>query len=153
MAVRYCAASGCRRSTVAAMRATLLLMNCLERIQAHGDLCRVEPRKHGSYIHNRQCAQKNFHRPVKPYGPAERLLVDYKDEDERKCESQSHACEIGQKSKQSCFDKNQLANLPGSRAKEAKQAELAPAANHQSNKPSRNTHNPHYHANALPPIA
>src|SRR6266436_7873187 len=149
MAVRYCAASGCRRSTVAAMRATLLLMNCLERIQAHGDLCRVEPRKHGSYIHNRQCAQKNFHRPVKPYGPAERLLVDYKDEDERKCESQSHACKIGQKSKQSCFDKNQLANLPGSRAKEAKQAELAAAVNYQSKKRSGNAHDRHYDGNGF----
>src|SRR5258707_10782319 len=107
-------------------------MNDLKWIQAHGNLRRVEPGKHGSHIHDRQCTKKNFHRPVKPYGPAERLLVDYKDEDERKGKSQGNAGKISQKSKQACLYENELANLPASRAKEAKQAKFAAAVNHQS---------------------
>ena len=109
-----------------------LLMNDLERIQSHGHLRRVEPRNHSSHVHDRQCAKKNFHRPVKPNRPAKRLLVDYEDEDERQGKSQGHARKIGQKSKQACFHENQLANLPGGRAKEAKEAKLAAAVNHQS---------------------
>src|SRR5260370_35195700 len=98
------------------MHVNLLLMDNLKRIQANGDLCRVESRKNGSAIHNRQRAKKNFHRPMKPDGPAERLLVDYEDEDERQGKSQGHACKIGQKSKQAGLGEKQLPNLPSVRA-------------------------------------
>src|SRR5712692_6479594 len=114
------------------IHANLLLMDDLKRIQAHSDLRRVESREHGCAIHNCQRTKKNFHRPVKPYGPAERLLVDYKDEDERQGKAKGQTSKIRQKSKQACFDENQLPNLPGSRAKESKQAKLAAAVNHQS---------------------
>src|ERR1700732_4738758 len=136
MAVRYCAARGCRRSNAAAMPASLFFMHYLKRVQAHGDLCRIEPRKHGRPIHDRQRAKENFHRPVKPDGPAERLLIDYVDEDERQRKAQRQTGKIGQKSKQAGLDEYQLSNLPGGRAKKSKQAKFAAAVNHQSKKRS-----------------
>src|SRR5712692_283765 len=129
------------------MRANLLLMDDLKRIQAHSDLRGVEPRENGCAVHNRQCAKKNFHRPMKPDGPAERLLVDYKNEDERQGKAEGQAGKIGQKSKQACLDENQLANLAGSRAKESKQAKLAAAVNHKCQKRPGNAHNRHEDSN------
>src|SRR5258708_5582848 len=114
------------------MHPNLLLMDDLKRIQPYCKPRRVESRKHGSHIHDRQRSKEDFHGPVKPYGPAKRLLVDYENQDKRQCESQCQARKVGENSKQAGFDENQLANLPCSRAKKAKEAKLAAPINHQS---------------------
>src|SRR6266849_7833549 len=139
--MRYCAARGCSKSSAAAMHASLLFMDDLERIQAHRDLRGVEARKHGRSIYDRQRAKENFHRPVKPDGPAERLLIDHIDEDERQRKAQGQTGKIGQKSEQTRLNEYQLSNLTGGRAKKSKQAKLAPAVNHQSEKRSGYPHN------------
>src|SRR6266481_4430153 len=126
MAIRYCAARGSRRSSAAATHASLFLMHYLKRVQAHGDLCRIEPRKHGRPIHDGQRAKENFHRPVKPDGPTERLFIDHIDKDERQRKAKGQTGKIGQKSEQAGLDEYQLSNLPGGRAKKSKQAKFAP---------------------------
>src|ERR1700674_881479 len=141
MAVRYCAARGCRRSSAAVMHASLLFMHYLERIQAHRDLRRVKASEHCCCIHDRQRAKKNFRRPVKPDCPAERLLIDHKNENERQGKAQGQTGNIGQKSKQPGLNKYQLSNLPSGRAKKSKKAKLAAAVNHESKKRSSNAHN------------
>src|ERR1700737_2946887 len=123
------------------MPASLVFMDDLERIQAHGDLRRVKASEHCGHIHDRQRAKKNFHRPVKADRPAERLLIDYIDEDERQRKAEGQTSKIGQKSKQTCLDEYQFSDLPGGRAKEAKEAKFAAAVNHQSKKRSGNAHN------------
>src|SRR5229473_8372038 len=111
-------------------------MHNLERIQAHRYLRWVEASEDGGCVHDRQRAQKNLHRPVEPDGPAEGLLIEHIDEDERQRKAQGQTGKIGQKTKQSCLDENQFPNLAGSRAKKAKEAKFAASVNHQSKKRS-----------------
>ena len=78
---------------------------------------------------------------MKPNRPTERLFVDHKDEDERERKAQRQTGKVGQKPKQSRLDQDQFANLPVKRAKKAKQAEFAPAVDHQGKKRAGNSHN------------
>src|SRR5437667_7994990 len=138
--MRYCAARGCSSRSATPIQASLLLMYDLDGIQTHRDLRWVKSCKHGRCIDHRQCAKKNLNRPVKSDRPAEGLFVDHINQDERQRKAQSQAGKIGEKSEQTGFDENQLANLPRSCAKKSQKAKLASAVNHQSKKCSGNSH-------------
>src|SRR5258707_15460131 len=115
-------------------------MNHLERIQLHGYARGIKPGQNGGRVNDGEPCQEHGDRPVETNRPAERLFVDYVDEDERKREAQRKPCDIGEQSEQTCFQKNEFAHLPGRGAKKPQQPKFATAVDHESEERSCNSH-------------
>ena len=67
--------------------ATLLFVNHIDRIQARGDARRIEAGQHGDAPDQQQRAAEQAAGRMKLDGPAEALLIDHEDQQERKREA------------------------------------------------------------------
>src|SRR6476660_7259146 len=114
-------------------------MNYLKRIEAYRDSCGIVASQHGSHENQGNGAQQHCQRPVQPDGPTERLLVDYKNQNQRKKKSEDPAGKICQQSQQSGFGQNQFTQLSTGSAEIAEQPKLAAAINHQRQERSGNS--------------
>src|SRR5258707_2445041 len=115
-------------------------MNHLNGIEPHRHASRIETGNHRRGIDQRQCSQKNGHRPVKANRPAERLLVDDINQNEREREPQGSPHKIGEQAYQASLHHNQLADLPRRGAQKPKQPQFASTVDDQSEKRSGNAH-------------
>ena len=68
---------------------------------------------------------------MKPDGPAERLLVDDEDQQQREHDAERQPGDVGQQADQPGFDQNEFANLRYGRAQKAQQAQFAAAIDDQ----------------------
>src|SRR5262249_39732365 len=97
----------------------------------------------------RSCAQQNRDWPVKTDRPAERLFVDNEDQNEGKKDSQQKARKVREQAKQPSLGKNKFANLDAGGSKIAKQAQLPPAIDYQSEKGSGYPHDGYYNGDSF----
>src|SRR6266446_3174195 len=77
---------------------------------------------------------------MKANSPAERLLVDHINENERKREAQRNAGKISEQADQSRLNDNELANLPARSAQKTKQPQFAAPIDYQSQQSAGNAH-------------
>ena len=112
-------------------------MDHLDRVQPRRDARGIEAGEHRRNIDQRQRAEQHGNRPVELDGPAERLLVDDEDQQQRKHNAERQSGKIGQQARAAGFDQNQLAYLrtaaprkrssPSSRRRSMTSASSAPA--------------------------
>src|SRR5437868_5436761 len=112
---------------MSSMRRNLLLMHHLDWLQARRDARRIETRQHSCEEHHRKCCEQQRDRPMKLDGPAKRLLVDDKDEQQREHEAERESRHIGQQTYQPGLQEDNLSDLPYAGTQEAQQSQLSPA--------------------------
>src|SRR3984957_2622855 len=114
--VRYGIARGARGLTSNRQDTSctsLFLMHHLDGIEANCDSCGIQTGQNGRQKHAYQQTYQNARGPMKLDGPAERLLVNHIDQNERKRETQDESDQIRQQTNQPSFDQNQFSNLRG----------------------------------------
>src|SRR4029077_1125615 len=124
-------------------------MDHLEGIELHGHARRVKASQNSSRVNDSESGHQHGDRPVETNRPAERLFVDYVNEDERKRETQRKPGDIRKQSEQARFQKNELAHLSGGGAKKPQQPKLAAAVDHESEQCSSNSHDGDEHRDSF----
>src|SRR5712692_4477285 len=117
-----------------------LLVDDFNWLKTHGEAGRIKSGGDCCGINERQSADQNSDRPVELNRPAEGLLIDDEDENEREQDAKGQSCQVGHQPKQAGFDKNQAANLPCRAPQETQQSELAATVDDERKQRTDDTH-------------
>src|SRR4030095_3790073 len=115
-------------------------MDDLKRIQPDGDTRGIAAREQRREPDERNPSEENRERPMKADGPAERLLVDDEDENQREKNSQTEARDIGKQAQQARFGKDHFAKLTAGCSEVAEQTEFAAPVYDQRQQSARDSH-------------
>src|SRR5579859_2759177 len=118
-------------------------MNDLRRIEQDGNARGIKTSQNRGDKNQGNCPAQYSHRPVKANRPAERLLVDDKNQNQRESESEHNTRNICQQTKESGFRQNHFADLSAASSQKTQQTKLSLAVNHKSEQRPRYSHDGH----------